>query len=120
MISTAIEEEVKMLYDAYHDGLEHYVAGSGPPPGLGLFPRRIAFDLYGEIIGVQGQQHLSTKLPSGQDDEEHEEEDDGKDCYEEEAGAEDEGGAFMGPQFEPYIPFPAGKASKHKGDIPAD
>lgn len=38
MISTAIEEEVKILYDAYHDGLEHYVAGGGPPPGLGPFP----------------------------------------------------------------------------------
>jgi len=73
MNSTAIEEELEVLYDAYYEDLEHYanlqqqhVAGSGPPPpGPGPFPGSVELDQNGAVIGVHGQQHPSTKHPPG-------------------------------------------------------
>jgi hypothetical protein len=62
-----------VLYDAYYEDLEQYanlqqqhVAGGGPPPpGPGPFPGSVALDQNGAVIGVQGQQHPSTKHPPG-------------------------------------------------------
>lgn len=73
LCSTAIEEELEVLYDAYYEDLEHYAAlqqqhasaGGPPPPGPGPFPGSVALDSNGAVIGVQQNQHPGAKHPRG-------------------------------------------------------